>query len=150
MLPAMLGRYPVRLTVPVAWGDMDALGHVNNTVYLRWFESARIEYFRRVGFFAAPGQGPILARATVDFRRPVTFPDAVLCEATVLRLGTTSVAMSYRVTSEAQSALAAEGEAVVVAMDYTRGEKIPLPDELRRRIEELEASAPAIALPASR
>ena len=80
--------WPVSLDVPVAWGDMDAFAHVNNTVYLRWFESARIAYFRAVGVLdrrESDGVGPILARATIDFRKPVTYPDRIVVSARVPR-----------------------------------------------------------------
>ncbi len=62
-LESLEAEFPVVLAIPVAWGDMDAMGHVNNTVYLRYFESARIAYFERVGFLeemASSGVGPIL------------------------------------------------------------------------------------------
>jgi acyl-CoA thioester hydrolase len=75
--------FPVSLTIPVAWGDMDAFGHVNNTVYLRWLESARIDYFKKVGLLdrmARDRVGPILARTEIDYRRPVTWPDTVHVE----------------------------------------------------------------------
>ena len=139
-------RWPVSVEVPVAWGDMDAFGHVNNTVYFRWFESARIAYFERVGLNArmkAAQVGPILARTSCDFLRPLTFPDTVLAEAGVARLGTTSFVMRYRVRSRAHGlAEAARGEGVVVLFDYARGAKLPLDPPLRQAIEALEAAAP--------
>ena len=57
-----MDSYPVQLEIPVAWGDMDAFGHVNNTVYLRWFESARIAFFERISIRASRPEkvGPIL------------------------------------------------------------------------------------------
>lgn len=140
-----LGRYPVTVSVPVAWGDMDAFGHVNNTIYLRWFESARIAYFMRIGLAdprTSGGKGPILARATVDYRLPLEFPDTIRASGTVLKLGNTSFTMGYRVTSDAnKGAVAAEGEGVVVLIDYEKGGKVPLDDALRARILEVEAGA---------
>src|ERR1700755_2755806 len=97
-----LERWPVALEIPVAWGDMDAFQHVNNTVYLRWCESARILYFQRAGLLlqmASDGVGPILARAVLDYRRPVIYPDRVRVEATASHLGNTSFGMKYRITS---------------------------------------------------
>lgn len=139
-----LGRWPLRLDLRVAWGDMDAFRHVNNAVYLRWFESARIAYFERVGLVVYEGVGPILARATIDFKRPVTYPDTVTVEATITRLGTTSFEMHYRATSKAQGgAIVAQGDSVVVLFDYASGSKVALPAALREAIEAVEASAPA-------
>ena len=133
--------WPIQLHIPVQWGDMDALQHVNNAVYLRWFESARIAYFLRVGLLDRVEReriGPILARATVDFRRPVTYPDTVTCSATVARVGRTSLVMAYRITSERQGgAVVAEGEGVVVVFNYRTGEKVEVDAELRGKIAAL-------------
>jgi acyl-CoA thioester hydrolase len=141
-----VNRWPVTVELPVQWGDMDSFGHVNNVVYLRWFESARIAYFERAGILermATERVGPILARQTIDYRLPLQYPDALRVATTVIRLGKTSFTMGLRMRSRAQGrAIAAEGESVVVMMDYRAGRKIQLWEELRRRIEELEASAP--------
>lgn len=136
-----LGSFPVKLEHRVQWGEMDAFGHVNNASYLRWFESARIAYFEKVavsiGAKDASPWVPILARATVDFRKPVTYPDTVTLEATVTKFGTTSFTMAYRAVS-ASLGVAAEGEAIVVLLDPATGQKTPLPDALRAGITALE------------
>jgi acyl-CoA thioester hydrolase len=150
-----LGRWPVSIELPVAWGDMDAFAHVNNAVYLRWFESARIAYFERLGVgdrMTDDKVGPILARAAVNYRLPLTYPDTVRVEATVVRLGQTSLTMQYRVTSRAhEAAVAAEGEATVVMVRYPHGAKVPLDAAFRERIFALEAAAfgqtPAVPKP---
>jgi acyl-CoA thioester hydrolase len=140
-----LGRWPVVIETPIAWGDMDAFQHVNNTVYLRWCESARIAYFERLGLsdrLEETDIGPILARASVDFRLPLTYPGKVSIATTVTRIGTTSFTMRYRITSAAHNgAVAAEGEGVVVLVDYREGDKVPLSVELRAAIHALEATA---------
>ena len=139
-----LGRWPVAVEIPVAWGDMDAFNHVNNTCFLRWFETARIVYFDRLGLtdgVKKAGTGPILARQAIDYRLPITYPDSVRVATTITRLGTTSFVMAFRINSSARAgAVAAEGEGVVVMLDYNRGESVPLGDELRRAILALEAS----------
>jgi acyl-CoA thioester hydrolase len=136
--------WPVTLEIPVAWGDMDAFAHVNNTVYLRWFESARIAYFRLAGVLdrmELDGIGPILARATIDFRKPVTFPDRISVSARVPELRNTSFTMTYRATSHAQSdVVVAEGDSVVVMVNYRTGEKVALTTELRKRVAAVEAA----------
>jgi acyl-CoA thioester hydrolase len=141
-----VNRWPVTVELPVQWGDMDSFGHVNNVVYLRWFESARIAYFERSGILermATERVGPILARQTIDYRSPLEYPDTIRVASTMIKLGKTSFTMGLRMRSRAQGrAIAAEGEAVLVMMDYRTGRKIQLSEELRRRIEELEASAP--------
>lgn len=144
MSGASLGRWPVRLEIPLAWGEMDAFGHANNTVYLRWFESARIAYLDRAGLLArvADGVMPVLARVTLDYRLPLVYPDTVEAATTVTRLGNSSFTMGFRLVSRARGALAAEGEGVVVLVDARRQVSVPLDADLRRRIETLEAGAP--------
>lgn len=130
------------MEIAVAWGDMDAFRHVNNTVYLRWFESARIAYFENVGLIEYDATGPILARASVDYRRAVAYPDTVTVAATVVRFGTTSFEMRYRATSRAQAgAVVAEGDSIIVLFDYASSTKVPLDERLRSAIERFEASA---------
>jgi acyl-CoA thioester hydrolase len=143
-------RFPVEVEIPVAWGDMDSFGHVNNTVYLRWCETARISYFERVGLISrmeSTRVGPILARATVDFRAPVRYPDTVVASASATRLGTTSFTLSYKIHSRAQATLVAEGDSVVVLVDYARGGKVPLDDGLRAAIQALETGTARVPSP---
>jgi acyl-CoA thioester hydrolase len=140
-----LGRWPVSLEIPVAWGDMDAFGHVNNSVFLRWFESARIAYFEETGLLERMERdrvGPILARTACDYRRAVAYPDQMRVEATVTRMGTSSLVMGYRAHSRRQGALAAEGEGVIVLFDYRSEQKVAIDPGLRAAIEALEAGGP--------
>ena len=144
-LPHQLSRWPVTIELPVQWGDMDSLGHVNNVVYLRWFESARMEYLARAGLWdrKAEGIGPILARQTIDYRLPLEYPDTVRVACTVTKLGRTSINLAMRLRSKQHDrAIAAEGEAVLVMVAYKTGEKIPLTEELKRKVLLTEASAP--------
>lgn len=141
-----LGRWPTRREMPVQWGDMDAFAHVNNTVYMRWFETARIAYFEAVDVARTASDSapmPILARADIDYRSPVTYPDTVVLESTVLSLGTTSFVMGYRARSQAQGRVVAEGEAVIVLLDPKTGKKTPIPPALRELIVRTEAAAVA-------
>ncbi|HUL60599.1 MAG TPA: thioesterase family protein [Anaeromyxobacteraceae bacterium] len=140
-----LGRYPVSVAIPVAWGEMDAFQHVNNVVYARWLETARIAYFTRIGFLErmrAEGVGPIVGRIAIDFRRPVTFPDTVRVEATTKKIGRSSFTMGYRIWSEDQRAEVATGEDVIVAFDYRAGRTFPVDGALRTAIAALEETAP--------
>ncbi len=137
---ALLAEYPVRVRETVRWGDMDAFGHVNNTVYLRYFEGARIAYFERVGFLGEAGMraGPILAATDCRFRIPLEYPDTVWTGARVTELGEDRFVMAYRVVSEAHAAVAAEGGGRIVVFNYVDKHKTPIPDAIRRRIEALE------------
>jgi len=141
--PPRPASWPVTIELPVFWGDMDSFGHVNNVRYLRWFESARIAWFEAAGVLArmgSEGVGPILARSTIDYRIAIEYPDTVKVSTTLLKLGTTSFTMGMRLTSQAhQGAVAAEGENVVVMMDYRAQKKIPIWPELRAAMMKLES-----------
>jgi acyl-CoA thioester hydrolase len=142
MDPNALSRWPLKLPITVAWGEMDAFGHVNHTVYLRWCESARIAYFEATGMLRTmqqTGEGPILARMAVDYRRPVVFPAQIEVAVTVSRLGQSSFVMLYRLTRAPGGEMVAEAESVVVMVSYRSGEKVELSAALRARIAELEA-----------
>ncbi len=137
-------RYPVSVTIPVAWGEMDAFQHVNNVVYARWLETARMLYFERVGLVKRvreEGVGPILARTVIDYRRPVTYPDVVRVDVTVSRVGGSSFTMSFRVWSEAQGVEVATGEQVIVNYDYRAGRTEPIDEALRAAIRAVETPA---------
>lgn len=139
----LLKTYPVVIELPVAWGEMDALRHVNNIVYFRYFESARMAYFERVGYWRhmdATGLGPILADTRCKFRLPLTYPDAVSVGARVTDIQADRFLMRYAVYSHRHRKLAAEGDGLIVSYDYRTLTKAPLPEEIRRSIEELEQS----------
>jgi len=136
-----LHDFPISFETPVAWGEMDSFAHVNNVVYFRYFESARIEYFRAIGFpewMKQTGVGPILASTSCRFRKPLTFPDRVTVGARVTAIETDRFTMAYRVVSLTLDAVAAEGEGLIVSYDYRGAEKAPVPDEIRARIIKLE------------
>jgi acyl-CoA thioester hydrolase len=138
----LLAGFSVVIEVPIAWGEMDSFGHVNNIVYFRWFESARIAYFDRIGFRAAEDNGnvgPILASTHCRFRKPLEYPDTVLVGARVTDIAPDRFTMEYRLVSKRLDLLAAEGGGVVVAFDYTRSEKAPLPDRVRNAITQLDS-----------
>lgn len=132
----------VTLTVEVAWAEMDAFGHVNNTVYLRWFESARIRYFEKLGVAttldAMASAWPLLAHSAIDYRAKVVYPDTILIGCRVTKLGNTSFTMAYTATSVAQKKLVAEGIGVVVMVEPRTGVKQPLDPQLRAKIAALE------------
>jgi len=138
----MEAPWPITLTVQVAWAEMDAFGHVNNTVHLRWFESARILYFEKLQVATTVGSDakawPLLAHSAIDYRAKVVYPDTIEVSARITRLGNTSFTMVYRATSQQQQRVVAEGDSVVVMVDPKSGVKQPLDPDLRARISTLE------------
>jgi acyl-CoA thioester hydrolase len=130
----------VSVTLPVFWGDMDALGHVNNARYFRWLESARIALFERIGVVASgPSKvGPILATTTCDFLLPVHFPGTIRADVRVSRIGETSITMEYELRdAAAPDTLYARASSVVVLVDYDTMKKVRVPDDVRQAIAAL-------------
>src|SRR3954452_11721794 len=143
-LAPLLDGFPVVIEVPIWWGDQDAFGHVNNTVPLRWFESARIAYMGRVGLsdrFATERIGPILASITANFRAQLHFPDTVLVGAKIARIGRTSLTMDHVAVSAAGKNIAVDGTSTLLLFVYAAGRPEPVPDTIRRAIAELEGRA---------
>ena len=117
---------------PLIWGDMDAFGHLNNVMYFRYFESARIAYFENRGFTMSgkPGSiGPILADTQCRFRVPLVFPDRLHIGTRIVDLGKDRFTMEYTMVSENAETVAAVNRATIVSFDYDRGKKAPLPDD---------------------
>src|SRR6188768_2594048 len=110
-------KFPVVIELPVVWGEMDSYRHVNNVVYFRYFESARLEYFRRLDWFdfeKETGIGPILAATQARFRRPLTYPDTISVGARVPAVGPDRFTMEHLIVSHRQGIVAAEGQGTVV------------------------------------
>ena len=142
-LTELLADFPVRVEIPVAWSDMDAMGHVNNTVYFRYFETARIECFAELGLGAIEQSddiGPILHSASCRFRIPMTYPDTLTVGARIGEVGEDRFVMSYRGVSRQHGAVAADGESMIVTFSYATGTKAPVPDALRARLLELRGA----------
>jgi acyl-CoA thioester hydrolase len=137
----ILTTCPVVIEIPVVWGEMDAMGHVNNIVYFRYFENARIAYFEKIDFIHfmnETGIGPILAATQCKFRLPLTYPDKVSIGAKIAKLEDASLTMAYYVVSHKHQKIAAEGEGMIVSYDYRGNKKVSIPDEIRKRILTVE------------
>jgi acyl-CoA thioester hydrolase len=133
--------FPVTIRFPMHWGEMDALGHANNTRFFTWFESARIAYFKRIGLRGETPSpvGTILKRTECEFLRPVRWPAELVAGARVTALGNTSITMEYTLAlAQSPDEPLARATAVVVVVNYETGEKTPVPTHIRREIEALE------------
>lgn len=139
---ALLDSFPVVIQFPVVWGEMDSYRHVNNVVYFRYFENARIVYLDRVGWMASKlerGLGPILASTSARFRKPVSYPDRLLVGIRTTDIQPDRITIEHRIVSTQMNAVACEGQGVVVSYDYNANAKCPIPDDIRKAIEALEA-----------
>ncbi len=135
-----LAKFPVVIEIPVQWGEMDAYGHVNNTVVFRFFESARIAFLGKCNFIRAYHElkiGAILHSTACRFRQPLYYPDTVRIGARVTQTQTDRFEMEYLVFSTSQQTVAAEGTATVVSFDYNERAKTSLPEMVVAGLAEL-------------
>jgi len=124
-----------RYEMPVRWGDMDALGHVNNTTYFRYLEQARIAWFEHVGVaggLLGEQSGPLIVTAACTFLRPITYPADLGIVVFGAAPGRSSFEMEYEIRdAEAPELLYTTGSSKVVWVDYQRNRGIPIPTNIR-------------------
>ena len=119
---------------PIRWGDMDAMGHVNNTVYFRYLEASRIDWLREVGCAPdARGEGIVIANAFCNFYRQLEYPNEVLLKTYVSDPGRTTLESwgTIEYVSE-PGIIRAAGGATLIWVDFPKQKAAPLPDWLRR------------------
>lgn len=133
--------FPIEFEQPIAWGDMDAYGHVNNVLYLRYFETARVRYFEDFEGMALGDDGhikPVVATISCQYKRPVVYPDVLKMRVGVRQLGNSSLTMICEMISP-KVGLAAIAEAVIVLFDFKSQRPTRMPESLRQAIETIEA-----------
>ncbi len=138
MTMATSGQLPSRklvltTSIPVRWGDMDAYRHVNNTIYFRYFEQARVEWLEQSGSTVSLENpvAPVIINASCTFLIPVNYPATVVVRMYLGEPGRSSVMTWYELGVEGDDRLFAEGAAKVVWMDPVTGKSVPLPDDVR-------------------
>ena len=140
MTRELLSGFPVVIELPIQWGEMDAYGHVNNTVFFRFFESARIAFLDRCGFLAAYDElqvGAILHSTACRFRRPLLYPDTISVGARASEVLPDRFVMEYKIVSHSQDEVVAEGTGTVVSFDYNTRSKTDLPEMVREGLAGL-------------
>lgn len=137
-------RKPVyRNQMPMRWGDQDAMNHINNTVYFRYMEQARIEWLDSLGLDGRLGenQGSVIVNASCSFLIPLTYPGTVECRVFVGPPGRSSLPTFYELRLVDDARLFAEGAAKLVWIDTSSGTSIPLPEALRHLLAERQDAA---------
>ena len=134
-LPAEKTRvYSCRL--PIRWGDMDAMGHVNNAVYFTYLESARVDWLQSIGGSPDPsGLGPVIVNAFCSFIRQVEYPGELIATLYIGAVGRSSFDTYLTLArSDAPELICAEGGATIVWVDFPTGKSTPLPEFIRRHL----------------
>jgi len=125
------------MVIPIRWGDMDAMGHVNNTIYFRYFETVRIAWFDSIGCQPDPkGEGPVIVNAFCNFIRQLEYPGEVIARHYVANPGRTSfdTYMTLERTDQ-PGVIFTEGGAKTVWVDFPKQKSTPLPDWMRALVE---------------
>ena len=139
--PSSLQEFPIVVELPIQWGDLDAYGHVNNLVYLRWFEAARAIYALRVGVDVTPrqdGVGAIVAAISCKYLRQLSFPGKIFVGVRVTRMSIGSVTLEFQIVDGQTGVPVAEGGCDAVIYDYSANKPVPVPERIRAAVEELE------------
>jgi len=142
----ILKGFSVTAETTVAWGDMDSFKHVNNVVFFRYIENARVVYGTRIDIterMETEGVGPILAWADCKYIRPVKFPDTIHIGVRLTRLEGSEMMLEYKLVSGAQEAVAAVANSLGVYYDYQNLKRVDFPAELIARMEAVEGCSAA-------
>ena len=122
--------------MPIRWGDMDAYGHVNNTVYFRYMEQARVEWIEEMQVpVRLGGDGPVIINASCTFLIPMNYPGTVEVRTYVGAIGRSSCETLVEMRIVGDERIFAEGAAKVVWMNTQTGKSVPLPDHVRAVLE---------------
>lgn len=122
----------------VRWGDMDAMGHVNNAMYFRYLETARIDWFTAVGFRPDPqGQGPVIVNAFCNFYRQLEYPGDILVSLYVSDAARTTFETWATIEKLSEpGVVCAAGGATTIWVDFPRQKAVDLPDWIRKLVSE--------------
>lgn len=132
-----LNDYPFIYEVPVAWGEMDAFGHVNNVVFFRYFESARIAYLNHLEYHELAkktGVSVILSYIDCKYIRPLFYPDSLKIGARITKIEKDRFNMDYALFSSKTNKISALANSTIVTYDYTNNCKADIPEEFRQKI----------------
>ena len=130
-------KLTLEMVIPIRWGDMDAMGHVNNTIYFRYIEIIRIEWLNRAGGAPDPsGKGPVVVNSFCNFLKQLEYPGDVLAKHYVAGAGRTSFNTYITLArTDVPGVIYAEGGARTVWVDFPKKEAVPLPAWLRELVE---------------
>ena len=133
-------RFCITSNQSIIWGDMDAFQHINNTVYFRYFEDVRMEYFEKTGINQLMENqkiGAILGTTECKYLAPLTFPDNIILGTNVTQVKEKRFTMVYEMYSEKLAKVIAVGSGEIIYFDYIGNKTCVIPDEIKQKIMEL-------------
>ncbi|MGQ3892490.1 acyl-CoA thioesterase [Legionella sp. CNM-4043-24] len=116
-------------TFDIAWGDMDALGHVNNARYLDYFQEARINWLANVGIVMTEEIGPVVIHVACTYLKPVVYPATLTIKSWCSAIGNSSFSIEHDLFQGEQ--MMAQGVSKIVWVNYKKGQSVPFPQGLR-------------------
>ena len=125
------------MSIPIRWGDMDAMGHVNNTTYFRYLETIRIDWLHSIGCDLNPhGEGVVIVNAFCNFHKQIEYPGDVLMKMYVSELGGSSFeSWATMERPDDPGVIYAAGGATTVWVNFPEQKSAPLPDWLRQKLQ---------------
>ena len=132
--------YKYKTPIPIRFSDIDAVGHVNNAIYLTYFEIARFNYWRDVTNWDLSENGVIVGRTEVNYLKPVMLHDNIACYVRVVRIGNSSFDIMHilvKITEKGEE-ICTTGKTVCISYDYSANKSVKIPDNLREKMIEYD------------
>ena len=121
--------------IPIRWGDMDAMRHVNNTVYFRFMEQTRITWIDSMrAMLEAEGAGTVVVSTTCNFRKPLEYPGTVEVRLYIGRIGGSSITTLYEMRRHDDDQVYADGVATIVWVNAASGKAVRVPLPIRQKL----------------
>ncbi len=136
-------EFPFSLQQQLSWGDMDALNHINNVNYFRYFENARLKYFESIGVIEEMEEtkvGPILGATECKYLLPLTYPDTITVGVIVSQIREKRLTMQYAIYSQKLEKIAAEGSAEIIFVDFAIGRSTLISETILAAIKKLQGN----------
>jgi len=134
----MIEGYNFKTSISIRFADIDAFGHVNNAIYLTYFEIARSAYWKEIIEWDWESLGIIISRSVVEYLKPVTLADEIYAYVRTSRIGNSSFDLDYILVKKlnGKEEICTRGQTVCVSFDYKLNKSVPIPDAKRKKMEE--------------
>ena len=132
--------FPLQIELRIDWSELDLFGHVNNVMYFKYIQAARVNYWETIGINASFKEnklGPILLSSSCQFKKQLLYPGNIIVKTGINFIKTTSFGIHHHIIDK-QGDIVAEAEDVIVMFDFMKNEKVPVPAEMRALVEKLE------------
>jgi len=135
-----LTNYKYRTLIPIRFSDMDAFGHVNNAIYLTYFEIARSNYWKEIIHWNWAETGIILGRSEINYLKPIMINDEIACYVRTTRIGNSSFDVMHVLVkiTEAGEEICTTGKTVCISYDYTANKSVSIPRKQRQNMIEYD------------